>query len=121
MKLTDREISLWIAEKLGWKLEVAKSGNFWHHPDCVQPQGHKECGRSELDMVNDSAMTVMLMEKMREPDLWLESNPGEPKLWGCTTNINCQNGEDPPVAFSFKLGHAVAEAFMLANGWKEKP
>lgn len=115
--LPDETLNLWIAEKLGWRFEVSASGSFWHHPLCIQPQGHKECGRSVLNFVNDPAMTLMLLENMplvqcgRGGDFRTGREPKHLE-WtvSCKGNVYVVNKS---------LGRAVAEAFCLANGWKE--
>lgn len=61
------------------------------------------------DMVNDPAMTVMLLEKMTLAHLmFLRST----NMWRC-----CADGREQHFVHSEKLGRAVAEAFALANGW----
>lgn len=63
-------------------------------------------------MVNDPAMTLMLTEKMPEPQVWLESSRDEaPKQWGCWADMH-DNGATSVLANS--IGRAVAEAFLMS-------
>lgn len=148
-ELSDEACSLWIAAKLGWRWEESHSGSFWHHPLCVQPQGHKECGRSKLDMVDDPVMTLMLMREMKKQDMHFtltvdpdyrsgtqiaehkeiinDGDDWELSLqWG---DSNCHHPKDydPEDGHGYtsfiligRLSRIVAEAFMLASGWKAR-
>lgn len=41
--------------------------------------------------VNEAA-NAWLLEMMPEPELWLESNQGEPKVWGCCADLDKLEG-----------------------------
>lgn len=59
----------------------AKRGEYWDF--------HKDVGwTSRFDYFTDEAANARLLEAMPEPELWLESSPGEPKRWGCVANIS---------------------------------
>ncbi len=91
-ELTDRDLSKWIAEKL--------------EPN---PGDYDDADWQARDMVNDPAMTLMLLEKLMASQF--------------STNLLLKNHR--AVIETFELGRAtysslpraVAEAFALANGW----
>ena len=129
-KTSDESLSKVIAEFLGWKFEMRtfnlyaeddivptpqEVGPFWWPPD-------SGCNAPSLpDMVNDPAMTVMLMEKIsadgRDFSYEWDHPPGdEPRLCFC---ISPRFDEPGYGATSYvahgNLGRAVAEAFVIAN------
>lgn len=71
--------------------------------------------KEPLDFEHDPRGTVMLLENMREPDLWLESNPGEIPIWGCNADISVEEIDKILVAFAETLGQAVARAFLFSH------
>ena len=127
---SDEQLSRWIAEKLE-PLSTLPNEDDCDHADmeafpteywlASYRMSRVTCMHvpswEPRDMVNDPAMTVMLLEKMPEPSLWLESNPGDAvKIWGCSADMstNLDNG------WSDRIGRAVAESFALAHGWTEE-
>ncbi len=131
--LSDGQLSRVIAEFLGYRI-VSKTSSNEVYPRMYQllsPDGRyigstgffgwgwhhtEESARSKMpDFVNDPAMTLMLLDKMKEPDLYLETSAKDPiKLWACVPDVF----NDTVVAFAATIGRAVAEAFALANGLK---
>jgi len=140
-ELSDETLSRWIAEKLGWVLRVhAGTGTvfddedvaclyplkqsyeieLWHRPECKCPARVLlgVCiGALLPDMVSDTAMTVMLMEKDSFVSVTLDE--GVYYVDFCGRDHHNENCDDFHSADSSKLGRAVAEAFALANGWSE--
>ena len=125
--LSDEELSRWIAEKLEpeperglpyWKrCEIPCSAcdgtgaNADRTASCRRCQGYgKVYSRCPRDMVNDAAMTVMLMEKMNEDD-------NKPLTLCGTIRTMWRMDWGGFTAQSKTLGRAVAEAFALANGF----
>ena len=106
----DQELSLWIGKKLGY--EKACYGR-WHAPDCKHPiRDGSCCGLIEKlpDFVNDPAMTVMLMEKLRAV--------GHLQLFaGLIQYTDFRAAQRKHECRHATLGRAVAEAFALAHDW----
>lgn len=144
-ELSNEQKSRWIAEKLGWKLDekgcVTLKGKpqGFHHPQCSCQQSGKddcncfagediylqrpsrafaendryECGEL-ADFVNDPAMTVMLLKKLRESHKVVRLTAGT-MIWARVGSEAAPDGETRTLN---DIGQAVADAFMLANGWK---
>ena len=132
--VSDEILSGWICKKLEpmplhqdtlWHIETrrydSRAGYWTLHRHSGKPIEDSESWYwTSRNMVNDPAMTVMLLGKMTEPQLWDERTSeergrGDPIYWGCTANMADEFG----AVFSENLGRAVAEAFALANGWTE--
>lgn len=116
-KLTDEQLSRWIAEKIGWHYGENPEWPDRYVEPCWWSSPDGEPYEKYPDFINDLAMTVMLLEKLLNLDTEL-------KLWQAQYKIGLRyeievNRLKPPLlrAQSEKLGHAVAKAFMLANGW----
>jgi hypothetical protein len=110
--LTDNEINRRIAEHLGWKYETKAGypvGPVWWSPDGM------EGNAMQPDSLTDPAMTLLLLERMPEPEVWLESEPGEPKKWGCKADMADHFG----VIFDADLKRCVALAYLKAFGLEE--
>ncbi len=106
MTLTDEQISRWIAEKLGWTaIEIC----------CCEARRLRatdtEGKTKHVDLVNDPAMTAMLLLKLMEHTIegghCIAMNDGFFSIDGRPSTR--------PEFFS----RAVAEVFMLANGYEE--
>src|SRR5215510_12118457 len=51
-----------------------------------------------MNFSTDESANAMLLEAMPEPELWVESSPGETKRWGCLAQISgdhLEYREDP--------------------------
>ncbi len=117
--LTDDEVSRWIAEKLEPGMNK-RHPPFLHISPLQCWQGDVNHIFQPRDMIHDASMTVMLLEKLAEYGLRFDSETSlsfhpELKTWCASicgiTGVGRKH-----------LGRAVAEAFMLANGYgKEKP
>ena len=97
--LSDEELSRWIAKKLGG---ITGSG-YYIHPNMLYEPRHR-------DMVNDAAMTVMLLEKLLDggKSYWLQKED---------EGIMLQRVNVSVAVFRTTVGRAVAEEFALANGF----
>ena len=114
-KLSDKDLSRWIAEKLGWTWQscgVRGEKPHWHEPVVNGYRCHVT-GR-EPDMVNDPAMTVMLLEKRCFYDI-----RKHPRGWVFTDEKGVDHKHVNNLSV-MSLGRAVAEAFALASGWEVK-
>ena len=137
MKLSecsDADLSRWIAEKLSpsqtqfpfWRrCEVpcdrcdATGANTDRSANCRRCDGFgKVMGRCAGDMVNDPAMTVMLTEKLPAGGVMFVP---EEKLWRAFSDYTMEHDdfETTNEVENERLGRAVAEAFAMANGWKD--
>jgi hypothetical protein len=125
MTLTDEELSRWICDKLeplhtvGLNRvngKVTSFEGFWTAGDGWESMPSKDKLKPR-DMVNDPAMTVMLLiEVIRQSDVLL-SGLGVLSGLGDRIGITLEHLDVERIAAE-KLGRAVAEAFALANGWK---
>ena len=128
--LSDKELSRWIAEKLEpeperglpyWKrCEIPCSAcdgtgaNADRTASCRRCQGYgKVYSRCPRDMVNDAAMTVMLLERGLGSLDWVSD--GDFKMW--RGGFERQDHSRIEYVTAKTLGRAVAEAFALANGF----
>ncbi len=124
-----------IAIALGWTCYKSRDGRFdeWVAPEQLHyvveaGKTHSAvaaCSSSLPDFYRDEAASAMLLEAMPEPDLYVESSKGEPKLWACNPDI-MQEDPDRNPHYSFKM-HAdrktcIADAFvaLLESGWRVK-
>ncbi len=111
--MTDAELSLKIAEHLGWKLSA--HDEYW-----ISPKGWRGCSFTEKysglpNMVTDPAMTVMLMGKLFSENYTLEIKP----LVGGPVSLQIKSSNPYPRDFEWViglLGRAVAEAFAKVKG-----
>lgn len=123
IKLSDEECSRWIAEKLEPKPvntsvpEQPSPLGFWrsvYHHDTYRGSTDWQ----PRDMVNDPAMTVMLMEKL--------GSTGDIQIIGMGEHWQFRHLGPAPemeeiIVDAYPLGRAVCEAFMLASGYKDQP
>ena len=70
------------------------------------------------DFYAAEAASALALEKMPEPELWLESQAGDPqKMWGCKPDMNDRYG----ISFNADRKAAIAEAaYRVAMKAKEK-
>lgn len=131
MNITDENLSRWIAEKLESfeSLPDPEVGQYASKCWRVANRGHvpfKEKGIAfygEADMVNDPAVTVMLIERLRCMWMTLTVSKHGVKVSIRTKRIPLgHRGARHVIVYSEgeRLGRAVAEAFALANGWTEE-
>lgn len=132
--MSDEELSLWIAEFLepkpdeacteddveftddGWRVFYSPI-RMWmrfQKPTTFQEKGWHLVKR---DMVNDPAMTVMLVKNLMPKLLSITSNwNGASHYWQVQTSFDTD--QDVP-ATNKDFGRAVAEAFAMAHGCKD--
>ena len=91
MKLTDAELNIWIAEHFR-----RSNPRAWHESP---------------DFCNDNVMTMLLIRHKSFVSLDLMLNGHYRAAFDDGTNFQYATDENP--------GRAVAEAWALANGWKE--
>ena len=135
--LSDAELSRWIAEKMEPLSSLPNeddcdSADMQDFPtDCWIASfrlslvtGMHVPGWQPRDMVNDPAMTVMLMERAGigvEPT----TNGFDGKRQDCWQAYPLDFSKDPFRIYAFtgygSIGRAVMEAFALANGYHEEP
>ena len=139
--LSDEALSRWIAEKIepmptkrpNWshaesatKVWVSAFKGYYRKAYPPNQEGYPEAwyGWKVRDMVNDPAMTVMLMERAGigvEPT----TNGFDGKRQDCWQAYPLDFSKDPLRIYAFtgygSIGRAVAEAFALANGYHEEP
>lgn len=119
-KLSDLDISQWIAEKISPQPADIESihnepqylvwASFW--------SSDKQCWTYlPRDMVNDPAMTVMLMQRESFVDLMLIEGQYEANF--CASETHSEDCFDFYKSESKSLGRAVAEAWMIANGYQD--
>lgn len=120
-ELTDEQISQWIAEKLEPKpaigisySKMAAEGRLWWYGE---QNGYIKCW--PRDMVSDPAMTVMLLEKLLKSGFNDVQHTTTLTYWKNVAKWECDEGAAKRALTTQSLGRAVAEAFMLANGWTE--
>ena len=128
-ELTDEQLSRWIAKKLEpcpakdaipagstynvskpsrWLLVgVSSTGAWWCHFDI--DFGYSIGDWQPRDIVNDPAMTVMLLEKLSRYYVELSG-----RFINGTMHYICNKHLNPTLV----LGRAVAEAFTLCQGFK---
>lgn len=58
----------------------------------------------------DESASGMLLELMPEPDLWLESDKGQPKLWGCVADLMEDDPDKSGTAFHTDRKTAIRDA-----------
>ena len=101
-KLSDAELSRWVAEKID--PDKVLGNGIWFQAMYNQVKHH--------DMVNDPAMTVMLLGKLAESPFYI-------KLLISDGLFTLEDGPRHWTAEPFSnFQRVVAEAFALANGWK---
>ena len=106
--LSNAELSRVIAEFLGWR----QAGARWHSPACQRDEEH--CSGTIPDMVDHPAMTVMLLNQLKDDDAlvcitaakWVGKQWTE---WLVELSLNREVSNKD-------LGRATAEAFAKAKG-----
>jgi|SRR5581483_1383528 len=113
-ELSDAELSRWIAEKLGLSdmaHAVVHGAGACSRCKRFLPLPERDCVD---DYINDPAMTVMLLEKLRPLHVQITLDMDyfgivigwpESRYWRSNSHLTASR--------------AVAEAFALANGWTE--
>ena len=122
--LTDGQLSRWIAEKLEPLESLPKENvspsplGFWHRPRVFT--GHTfDHSWQPRDMVNDPAMTVMLLANRKFVSLNQIEDCDEGPWEACF----CKHAQHSIACEAFAtvmadtMQRAVAEAFALANGF----
>ncbi len=123
--LSNEQKSRWICEKLGYRFGTAEEfapeysdrrlGQVWWFEGAPYSE-------AELPCVGDPGMTVMLLEKLRGlGNVALCGDNG----WGVTVTFIDENGNhisytDPARTNSATIGQAVADAFMLSQGYEDR-
>lgn len=132
-EISDADLSLWIANKLepkpnDWSEHLYFSPkNAWL---CHNPQSNVRVGQYEWvarDMVNDTEMTVMLMDSlMRDErrDCYLSfervgQNAQQYEFEIGVTEFGFHQGQRGVVIHGKQFGRLIAEAFALAQGWPD--
>ena len=115
--LSDEDLSRWIVDGLE-PLTQDKYGDAQPLITALEPQYWVWCDGiwQPRDMVNDAAMTVMLMERGLGSLDWVSD--GTFKMW--RGGFERQDHSRIEYITAKSLGRAVAEAFALANGWEAK-
>lgn len=103
-------IAEWVEPEPDWRSDGVWRSMCWAVPVWIGSTEFPYRSYWEpLDFYTSEEASALAFEAMPEPELWLESDKGKPKLWGCVPDM----GNHTEVSFHADRKTAIAEAAYL--------